>query len=130
MCECVYRIASRRLRVRPRIVTAPCRTTYLPAGSGVGGFDGSPSDDGLVVLQSGDFIETWFSNFTIPEQEPDFVYNITATSRSVDVEASLKVFSGLVLTGRPSNIGEEGEYTPDDYDYDPTEEDYDYDPGL
>ena len=125
VCECVFRITRRprptsgRPELRPRVSVAPCSTAVLRAGAGVGGADGSFSDDDLAVVEAGDFTETWFSNFTELGQEPDFTYTVTATSRSTVVNATLSIFSGLVVN---TDYLEEGEDISEDYDYDPEDE--------
>lgn len=118
LCECVYR-SLRRSRIspftrpsRPRSLIAPCRTSELAAGAGVGGGGASPSVDAIMVLRSGRFTETWFRNFTTPGQRPNHEYSVSATARSTDVNATLRIFTADLLL---SDYVEEDGDPPDDY---------------
>lgn len=120
VCECVYEIdvsaAQKRKGRRGDFVTAPCRTTELSAGAGVGGPGGTESETGLDLVHRGSFTETWFSNFTVSGQEPDFTYNVTATSRAfaADVDVSLSIFRGVVVN--TDTVGAR-EVIPEDFDH-------------
>lgn len=130
-CECYYRPRGGTFSPR-QIVRAPCSTTALAAGSGVGGADGSPSSDDITVRRTqqpngGEVTETWYSNFTELGQEPSYEYALTATVRSIDVDVSMAIYEGLVLFSDTLQAGSEiaDDYT-DDYVADPegTAEDY------
>ena len=120
VCECFYRdvpIAIPGVRGPPlQTVRTVCSTTELAAGSGVGGADGSPSEDGLVVQPAGDRTLTWFSDFIGPESVPRFSYDVTATARSIDVEVSLDIYSAVIfIADDVRDVPLPG--SPEDYDY-------------
>lgn len=129
LCECVYRSSAAssarttffgRNGFRSSIVVAPCNTTELPAGAGVGPADGSPSEDDITVVSTDDFTETWFSDFTEDGQSPDYEYSVTATSTRTSVEASLRVFTAMVEEVAEDYVYDVlPDYSDDHYDYDP-----------
>lgn len=107
VCECIYREAAQPQNGtasgspprRRRIIRGACNTEELAAGSGIGGADVTPSVamGGIVVQPSGDWTLTSFSNFTGAGQLPDFSYNVTATVRGTEVEASLDLYQAVVV---------------------------------
>lgn len=95
-CQCTYFEGGSGSR---GVVTEPCSTAHLAAGYGVGGADGSPSDEDMVVEASGGTTVTRFSTFTVPDhfRQPESSYDATVTFGTTPVSVALTFFPGLVV---------------------------------
>eukprot|EP00892_Ulva_mutabilis_P005681 jgi/Ulvmu1/3485/UM161_0002.1 len=125
VCECAYEFRSNRPfqgsrpRSASRLEFRPCRTPELAAGSGVGGGDGSESDEGLVVMPAGAITQTWFSNFTSDGDLPNHTHTVTAATILGDVNATLTYYRAIVVQADSASpevdISEDYELTYDNY---------------
>eukprot|EP00892_Ulva_mutabilis_P012835 jgi/Ulvmu1/9924/UM058_0006.1 len=122
VCECILRI-TKRVPGQRSIVWAPCSTAELEAGLGVAG--GEEPEEELVVVLGDGVTQTYYSNFTVPGQEPDFTYNVTTEPRNSDaVFVEMNFYKGLVVFR--SDVEEGTEVTGEgDVDHDDDDGNYD-----
>lgn len=97
-CRCLYRSILHTPDNYLVPLLAPCSSmrTVLAAGSRVSGADTSPPADGVFVRPNGSFTETWYSDFTEPEQMPSYTYATTTMIRP-SAMVSMAIYQAVLL---------------------------------